>query len=76
MKKHKWIKKQWRTYRGLWMFGLLLGLMLMLLGGCATNTPASDYCLLYQPVYSHADDTEQTKIQIDGNNAVYDELCL
>lgn len=74
MKRHIKIKRFWRTWGVLIKLGLLLTI-LILLASCAKNTPASDYCLLYRPIYSHPSDTEETLRQIDGNNIVYDALC-
>lgn len=52
-------------------------MMMLSASGCARNTPASSsFCLTYEPVYTHADDTEGTKRQVDGNNAAYEELCV
>ena len=44
-------------------------------GGCATNSPGASFCDIYQPVYMSRKDTEATKKQIDGNNAVWVALC-
>gem|GEM_PF-1598051 len=74
MKKYAKIRRFWRTFRGLILLAAVL-MTLLLLIGCGKNIPASDYCLLYRPVYSHPSDTEETKRQIDGNNIVYDTLC-
>ncbi|MDR2099045.1 MAG: hypothetical protein LBO78_03400 [Rickettsiales bacterium] len=52
-------------------------LMLVMLAGCAANTPApgSGFCLLYRPVYSSDADTPATVEQVVRNNANYDCLC-
>lgn len=47
----------------------------LLLNACS-SVPTSDYCLLYEPVYYHADDTAKTIEQITDNNVVYLELCV
>jgi hypothetical protein len=47
---------------------------LLLLNACATASRA-EYCILYRPVYTSVSDTEETKKQVDGNNAVWIELC-
>jgi len=49
--------------------------MLILPAGCGSASRGGEFCLLYQPVYLHENDTEDTKIQIDGNNAVWLEFC-
>lgn len=41
---------------------------------CATASHG-DFCQIYQPVYTVAADSEKTKSQVDGNNAVWLELC-
>lgn len=48
-------------------------LLCLLLVGCAS--PQGDYCLNYFPVYTHANDTEGTRRQVDMNNAVWLRLC-
>ena len=61
--------------------------MLLVLTQCETNTPKSDFCLIYQPVFWHELDeskmpeVEKVKIenirtQIDGNNLAFDIMCL
>jgi hypothetical protein len=49
-------------------------LTLILCGGCARNS-GGDFCLIYQPIYTSVEDTEQTQDQVDINNAVWQELC-
>lgn len=41
---------------------------------CATAS-RGDFCQVYKPVYTVAADSEKTKSQVDGNNAVWLELC-
>lgn len=53
--------------------GILLTISLFV-QSCATNTNG-DFCLVYEPVYSCDDDTEETRVQIDRNNVVYERLC-
>jgi hypothetical protein len=53
--------------------------------GCAIGSPATEpepiksavlpFCAIYVPVYSSKLDTEETKKQIDKNNAVWLEYC-
>lgn len=45
-----------------------------MLSACAGDSRA-EFCQLYRPVYTHADDTEETRRQADVNNAVWLELC-
>jgi hypothetical protein len=52
-----------------------ISIILPLLSGCATNIPVSNFCLIYEPVYTDQNDTEITKGQVDRNNAAYDCLC-
>ena len=54
-----------------------LGLMLILLNGCVANSreKTSNFCLLYNPVYTHESDTETTKSNVDDNNIVWMDLC-
>jgi hypothetical protein len=49
-------------------------LILLTLQGCASAS-GGDFCALYQPVYTADADTEETKRQADGNNAVWLALC-
>jgi hypothetical protein len=44
--------------------------------GCAPSTQESSFCLIYQPVYMSKRDTEETKRQIDENNAAYEAACV
>jgi len=53
----------------------LCALILLLLTGCATASRGADYCMVYEPVYTSPEDTEETRTQVDGNNAVWLELC-
>lgn len=55
-------------------YGIGLSLILPLLSACASASPGS-FCLIYQPVYTATSDTEQTKKQVDENNAVWLDLC-
>ena len=45
-----------------------------LLSGCGNGSRGS-FCAVYIPVYMSADDTEETKRQIDANNAVWAKDC-
>lgn len=46
------------------------------LNACTTNIDG-DFCLIYEPIYAdYEQDTPETIIQIDKNNAVYDEMCV
>lgn len=46
------------------------------LSACTTNIDG-DFCLIYEPIYAdYEKDTHETIIQIDKNNAVYDEMCV
>lgn len=49
-------------------------MMLTTLGGCVNASHAS-FCDIYQPVYMVRQDTEETKWQIDQNNAAWLALC-
>lgn len=51
-------------------------LIMLTLSGCAKSLVATDFCNLYKPVYTSSKDTEQTRTDVDGNNAVFMELCL
>lgn len=50
------------------------------LAGCANGSPVLgtrvEFCLIYRPVYTHQDDTELTRRQVDENNAAWLRLCL
>jgi hypothetical protein len=49
-------------------------MMLLMPAACA---PASrgDFCTLYLPVYTAAEDSAETRRQADANNAVWLEIC-
>ncbi|MDR1071871.1 MAG: hypothetical protein LBL21_04485 [Rickettsiales bacterium] len=48
----------------------------ILSAGCARNTSAGDFCLIYSPVFADYDsDTPETLRQIDWNNAAHDAIC-
>ncbi len=49
---------------------------LTMLTSCVGNIPASEFCLIYEPVYVSDDDTEETVRQVMLNNAAYDEICI
>lgn len=61
-----WKKHYWRA--------TACGMILILQTACAKDS-AGDFCLLYRPVYTAAADTEHTRQQADGNNAVWMTLC-
>ena len=46
-----------------------------LLSGCASASSVSDYCVVYEPIYSSMEDTEETARQIDRENAKYLAVC-
>ena len=46
-----------------------------LLNGCASASPVSDYCMIYEPIYSSMEDTEETYRQINRENAKYLAVC-
>lgn len=50
------------------------GMMMILQSGCAHVSPAS-FCALYIPVYTSAEDSTETRVQADSNNAVWLALC-
>lgn len=59
-------------------------LILSLLASCATVSPETikpitrvvdTFCATYAPVYTSRRDTEETKKQVDKNNAVYLVRC-
>jgi len=51
-------------------------MILISVTSCGRNTQGiSDYCVIYQPVYTVAADTEDTKLQVDENNAAYESNC-
>ncbi len=56
----------------------MLGIMLIILVGCQTDTIViSDACLVFEPItYSLANDTEETIQQIREHNAAWDSLCF
>lgn len=40
-----------------------------------TKTYPSHFCLLYEPVYTSVNDTEETIKQVVKNNAIWLEFC-
>lgn len=52
-------------------------LVVSTLSGCAKSTQGAknSFCLIYEPIYMSVHDTEETKRQIDLNNAAFEELC-
>ena len=60
----------------LWMRVTGFAVILTTLTSCAGGSAGiRDFCLIYEPVYTAKADTEKTKQQCDGNNAVWLELC-
>ena len=58
------------------LFVIILITVLTMQIGCARGSHArSSFCSVYDPVYMSVDDSEETKVQIDNNNAVWLELC-
>lgn len=49
-------------------------MMLTMLQGCKTAS-SGDFCALYKPVYTAKADTQETRNEADGNNAVWLGLC-
>lgn len=49
--------------------------MVTLLSGCANGSSVNSYCLLYEPIYHGEDDSEDTRGQIDRQNAIWLEVC-
>ncbi len=62
------------TAAGMSLAGLIGAMTLVLPRACVRDS-AGDFCLIYQPVYTAATDTERTKEQVDSNNAVWVESC-
>ncbi len=50
-------------------------MILLSLGGCGHALPGPSFCRIYQPVTTSAADSEPTRRQVDGNNAVWLALC-
>ena len=56
------------------LYATVCGMMLILQSACGRVSPAS-FCAVYIPVYTAADDTEETRKQADANNAVWLLQC-
>lgn len=56
------------------IFVTVCGAMMILPSACVRVSPAS-FCAIYIPVYTAAEDTEETRRQADANNAVWLALC-
>ena len=55
---------------------IALSLILPFLTSCASGSPVIDtYCAYYNPVYTSVKDTEQTKKDVDENNAIWLKRC-
>ena len=54
---------------------LMLCIMTLFVQSCGTSISATDFCLIYTPIYPSRQDTEETLLQIDVNNAIYERLC-
>jgi len=52
-----------------------LGLMIVTVTGCATDSVKNSFCTAYQPVPTLTEGTEVQQLLTDENNAVYMELC-
>lgn len=74
MKERKGKTVMTRLWEGRRGFAGGCGLILLMLGGCASTIPG-DFCLLYMPVYTHPQDTEETRRQADINNILYADMC-
>lgn len=49
---------------------IALLLILLIVSGCASNSPVGDFCHIYLPVYDVDNDL------VHYNNGMYKELCL
>jgi len=49
-------------------------MMLITLQGCKAAS-SGDFCTLYKSVYTAKADTQQTRDDVNGNNAVWLALC-
>lgn len=47
----------------------------VLLSGCVSASPVSDYCTIYEPIYSSMEDTEETVRQINRENVKFLAVC-
>jgi len=56
------------------LLGIILSVILVMLNACESISRGS-FCAIYQPVYVAHEDTEDTKSQVNANNAVWWELC-
>ena len=52
-----------------------LSLIVTLLSGCANGSSVNNFCLLYEPIYHGDEDSEDTRGQIDRQNAIWLEVC-
>jgi len=46
-----------------------------LLSGCASASVGNDYCLLYEPIMSSSEDSDDTLRQIDRENVKWLAVC-
>src|SRR5690554_4970274 len=69
------LKKSWMKSARVTLRVIGFVVMLTMLASCATNTPASSFCLIYKPTYFSHTDSEETILQVMQNNVAYEELC-
>lgn len=62
-------------YAGQKMCAIISLVILSMLSGCVTGSHAGSFCGIYQPVYTSTFDTEETRKQVDENNAVWEKEC-
>lgn len=64
------MKRRWKKIISLIVFAGILNM----LPGCG-HVSEGDFCLLYDPVYTSVNDTDDTLQQIDYLNAIWLEFC-
>lgn len=63
-------------YVGQKRYGIVCVLILIMLSGCGICSQGNgSFCGIYEPVYTSDSDTEETRRQVDQNNAVWWEEC-
>lgn len=67
--------RKWRTAFSVVSKLSSLSLIAILLSGCANGSAVNSYCLLYEPIYHGEEDSEDTRGQIDRQNAIWLEVC-
>lgn len=54
---------------------IAIALILITGSGCAANSTAPNFCMVYEPVYNTGEIKEPQRTSVEINNAIYMEMC-